>query len=31
MFPKNTKTNNYLNNFYKTGIDSFDYIQKEIS
>lgn len=29
IFPTNTKTNKYLNNFYNTGMDIFDYIQKE--
>lgn len=29
IFPTDTKTNKYLNNFYNTGIDTFDYIQKE--
>ena len=31
IFPTDTKTNKYLNNFYNTGLDPFDYIQKEIS
>lgn len=31
IFPNDTKTNKYLNNFYNTGLDPFDYIQKEIS
>ena len=25
IFPTDTKTNKYLNNFYETGIDIFDY------
>lgn len=29
IFPTDTKTNKYLNNFYNTGMDTFDYIQKE--
>ena len=29
IFPTDTKTNKYLNNFYNTGMDIFDYIQKE--
>ena len=31
IFPTDTKTNKYLNNFYNTGLDPFDYIQKETS
>ena len=31
IFPTDTKINKYLNNFYNTGLDPFDYIQKEIS
>lgn len=31
IFPTDTKTNKYLNNFYETGIDFFDYTQKEIN
>lgn len=31
IFPTDTKTNKYLNNFYNTGLDPFDYIQKEIN
>ena len=31
IFPTDTKTNKYLNNFYNTGLDPFDYVQKEIS
>lgn len=31
MFPTDTKTNKYLNNFYSTGLDPFDYVQKETS
>ena len=31
IFPTNTKTNKYLNNFYNTGLDPFDYIQKGTS
>ena len=31
IFPTDTKTNKYLNNFYETGIDFFDYAQKEIN
>ena len=31
IFPTDTKTNKHLNNFYNTGLDPFDYIQKEIS
>ncbi len=29
IFPADTKTNKYLNNFYNTGLETFDYIQKE--
>ena len=29
IFPNDTETNKYLNNFYNTGLDPFDYIQKE--
>lgn len=29
IFPDDTETNKYLNNFYNTGLDPFDYIQKE--
>ena len=29
IFPTDTKTNKYLNNFYNTRMDTFDYIQKE--
>ena len=31
IFPTDTKTNKYLNNFYNTGLDPFDYVQKETS
>ena len=31
IFPTDTKTSKYLNNFYNTGLDPFDYIQKETS
>ena len=31
IFPTDTKTNKYLNNFYSTGLDPFDYVQKETS
>ena len=31
IFPTDTKTNKYLNNVYNTGLDPFDYIQKETS
>ena len=31
IFSTDTKTNKYLNNFYTTGLDSFDYVQKETS
>ena len=30
-FPTDTKANKYLNNFYNTGLEPFDYVQKEIS
>ena len=29
LFPTDTKTNKYFNNFYNTGFETFDYIQKE--
>ena len=29
IFPNDTETNKYLNNFYNTGLDPFYYIQKE--
>ena len=31
IFPTDTKANKYLNNFYNTGLEPFDYVQKEIS
>ena len=31
IFPTDTTTNKYLNNFYSTGLDPFDYVQKETS
>ena len=31
IFPTDTKTNKYLNNFYSTGLEPFDYVQKETS
>lgn len=29
IFPTDTKTNKYLNKFYNTEMDTFDYTQKE--
>ena len=31
IFPTDTKTNKYLNIFYNTGLNPFDYVQKETS